>query len=355
MNEDDHRHESEVILHEKEVWMKTMRWSFFVIIVLLCSFCVQSLWAAEIDLRLGHSSAPLDDAIYHVTALKFKELVEKYSNGGLTVTIYPSMQLGTESEMVEHVKVGSLDLSIISLNQVSNHAPRLEALILPYMFENKESARKAIDTLWDDFNQNLMEKANMKLLTLQDHGYRQLMTTTPIMSMEDLKKAKIRIPPNPVMMRMFDAWGITPTPIAWGELFNAMQLKVVDGFECDVTVLISNRYNEVVTYITDIDYRLQISTLVMNVDSYNKLPAELQTVIDKAAAETMEYMRGQSDSLIQYCIDQSPTVKFLGPPEDLEEWRNKAKSIWPEFYELIGDGDAEVGKAVVESVVEAAK
>ena len=103
------------------------------------------------------------------------------------------------------------------------------------------------------------------------------------------------------------------------------------------------------------DYRLQISTLVMNVDSYNKLPADLQAVIDKAAAETMEYMRGQSDYLVQYCIDQSPTVEFLGPPDDLAEWQSKAKSIWPEFYELIGDGDAAAGKAVVEAVTEAAK
>jgi TRAP-type C4-dicarboxylate transport system substrate-binding protein len=181
------------------------------------------------------------------------------------------------------------------------------------------------------------------------------MTTTPIKNMEDLKKAKIRIPPNPVLMRMFDAWGITPTPIAWGELFNAMQLKVVDGFECDATVLISNRYNEVVTYITDIDYRLQISTLVMNVDSYNSLSEDFQQVINKAAAATMQYMRGQSDYLVQYCIDESPTVNFLGAPEDLAVWRDKARSIWPEFYELIGDGDATAGKAVVEAVVEAAK
>jgi len=301
-------------------------------------------------LKAGHANAPLEDSIYHVEALKFKELVEEYSDGRITVDIYPSGQLGSDAEMAEYTKTGTQDIHITSLNLISDHAPRVEVLMLPYIFPEMDKANDAIDQQWDYFNDYLIEKANLRLLDLPLTGYRKIMSTEKIMTMEEARKVKFRLPPSPLFLNTFKEFGIDPTIVPWNELFTAMQLGTVDAFECDPTVLISARYNEVVKYITDIDWTLQVSVMTMSQKTYASMPEDLQQAVDKAALGTREYIKNEIDGILQNCIDSSPKVTFLGRPDDYEEWVSRGRQAWPKFYERLGDGDADAGKEVVEKV-----
>ncbi len=326
-------------------------------LVMFFSFNVSS-YAAEIELRLAHANAPTEDSVFQVNAVKFKELIEKYSNGNITVTIFPSGQIGSEEELVTFVKEGSVDLACASLNQVSNHAPGLDALYLPYMFESSKELQNVLNKMTDYYNDYLAKRANMRLasvVTMGDNGFRQLLTLEPIRSLDDMKKLKLRVPANPVMTAAFQSFGIEPTPISWGELFNAMQTGVVDGFECDVTVLVSARYNEVVKYITDINYLSQISLMVLSNSTYQRLSEENKAIVDRAIKETNEYMLVKGAELGQHCIDVSTKVEFLGKPTDYDQWVEKGKAIWPQFYKRIGDGNESAGKALAEKVYAAAK
>ncbi|MBC8452371.1 MAG: TRAP transporter substrate-binding protein, partial [Spirochaetes bacterium] len=301
-------------------------------------------------LKAGHANAPIEDSIYHVEALKFKELVEKYSDGRITVDIYPSGQLGSDAEMAEYTKTGTQDIFITSLNLLTDHAPRLEVFMLPYMFPEMDKANEAIDIKWDYFNDYIITKANLRLLDLPLTGYRKIMSLEPVMSMEEAQDIKFRLPPSPLFINTFEKFGINPTIIPWNELFTSMQLGTVDAFECDPTVLISARFNEVVKYITDIDWTLQVSVMVMSQKTYAGLPADLQVAVDKAALETREYIKGRIGSILQNCIDSSTNVTFLGRPDDYEVWIEKGRLTWPTFYERLGDGDAALGKQVIETV-----
>ncbi len=315
-------------------------------------------FAAKVELRLGHANAPTDDSIFQVNALKFKELAEKYSNGEITVSIFASGQIGGEEELVSYVKEGSVDLACASLNQVSNHAPGLEALFLPYMFPDYESLKRALAATTNDFNAYLGKRANMRLatvITVGDYGFRQILSLKPVRSLEDLKKMKTRVPANPVMTAAFESFGVKPTPIAWGELFNALQTNVVDAFECDISVLVSARYNEVIKYVTDINYVMQISFLIMSNTTYNKLSQEHKAIIDRVIKECNEYMAVKGPELGKHAKDVSTKVQFLGKPTDYPKWEEAGRSTWSKFYKRIGDGDEASGKALAEKVFAASK
>lgn len=307
--------------------------------------------------RIGHANAPLENSALHVTATKFKELVEKYSDGRITVEIYPSAQLGNDKEMADLTVSGAIDGFVTSLNLITQYAPRMDAFILPYMFEKSENFRSAAFSMWDDNNAYLADKANMRMFTMWDSGFRHVMSTKPVHTLDDLRQMKFRVPPSPVMIKMVESWGVSPTPVEWSELFNAVQLGVVDAFEVDDSVLISARMNEVVKYITNDDHILQVSVGVLSEDSYQALPDDLKEAVDKASLETMQYAMDNAAKILQEAIDVSEKdhgLQVLGRPDDYADWVRLARTIWPDFYERIGEGDAAAGKAFVDKLFEAA-
>lgn len=307
--------------------------------------------------RIGHANAPLENSALHVTAVKFQELVEQYSDGRITAEVYPSAQLGNDREMADLTVSGALDVFVTSLNLITQYAPRMDAFILPYMFEESANFRKAAFELFDDFDEYLVDTANMKLLVMWDSGFRHVMSSRPVRSLDDLRRMKFRVPPSPVMIKMVESWDVNPTPVEWSELFNAMQLGVVDAFEVDDSVLISARMNEVVRYITNNDHILQVSVAVMSQDTYQKLPADLQAAVDRAARGTMEYAMQRAGEILDEAIQVSKDqhgLQVLGRPNDYEEWVRRARGTWPEFYVRIGEGDAALGRRIVDQIFQAA-
>jgi len=339
--------------------MRKSLWIMTITTILVFAFSIP--WSAaqdkKIELRIGHANAPLDDSMLHVASITFKENVERLSGGRIQAKVFPSAQLGSDAEMVNLTMTGAQDVFSTSLNLITNYSQRLDALILPYMFPEPENFRKAVGSLWGDFNDYLTKKANMRFIAIYDSGYRHIMSLNPIRTLEEVRKVKFRVPPSPIMIETHKAWGINPVQVPWGELFNAMQLKVVDAFECDDSVLISARYNEVVKYITLNDYMLQTSVLVMSEATYKKLPPDLQKIVDQAAQETQKSMLAKSQTLVKHCLDVSVKkgVKVLGKPTDYDNWVKLARGTWPKFYQRVGDGDANLGKQMVEKIFDASK
>lgn len=309
------------------------------------------------SIRIGHANKAADDSALHVAAMKFKEHVEELSDGRITAEIYPSAQLGNDQEMADMTVSGALEGFVTSLNLITQYAPRMRAFILPYMFQNNENFRQARDELWDETNDYLTERSNMRLAVWWDSGYRHVMSTEPVRTLEDLQELKFRVPPSPVMVEMVKSWGISPTSVEWSELFNAMQLGTVDAFEVDNSVLISARMNEVVDYITNNDHILQVSLMVLSEDFYQSLPSDLQEAVDEAIEAAKPEVDARSGEILEKAVqvsEEEEGVEFLGRPDDYEEWVERARTIWPGFYEDIGEGDREVGKEVVERIFNAA-
>lgn len=296
-----------------------------------------TVFGADFNMRLSHGDNENNPT--HHAAVKFQELVEEYSDGRIDVQIYPSNQLGDEQEVAQSMRMGTVESAIVYTGNLVPLAPSAGVLMLPYAFTSSEEAWAAMDALQEPLNERISSEAGVRAVGLLEKGFRVLTTAEePVRSLDDLQGQKIRVSPNNIAIETFKAWGIDPIPMAWAEVFSALQQGVIDGQENPYTTAISSNFYEVQDYITEIHYMMWTGPLLVSERFYQGLPEDLQDAVDRAGTEAANYERELSAKLTEEAKDELVELgmELLGPPEDEAEWQEKAKAIWPSFYEDIG-------------------
>ncbi len=199
--------------------------------------------AATIILKAGHSANP--DEPYHVGLLEFARIVAEKTNGQVEVQIFPNNQLGNEKEMIEGLLLGTLDITVPSNGVVTNFVPELGIFDLPFLFRDRPHMYKVMDGPVGQELNGAMQKKGFRLLGFYEAGIRHIMTKKPINSFEDLQGLKIRTMQVPAHVASFNAFGANATPLAYGELYGALQTGVVDGAEAANTNYNSKKFYEV--------------------------------------------------------------------------------------------------------------
>jgi tripartite ATP-independent transporter DctP family solute receptor len=218
----------------------------------------------QVDIKLGHG---LDTANpVHLAMEYMADDLRKRSKGTMQITIYPNQQLGSERQVLELLQIGSVGMTKVSAAVLENFAPNIKVVSLPYIFLSKAHVHAVLDS---DIGQDLLTESTpfwLRGLTFYDAGSRSYYTTKkPVYKPEDLIGLKIRVQPSITAMNMVNAMGGSPTPIAWGELYTALQQGVVDGAENSPPSFYYSRHYEVApfyslnehTYVPDV---LMIST-----------------------------------------------------------------------------------------------
>mgnify|MGYP001126840711 CR=1 FL=1 len=218
-------------------------------------------------------------------AVSFKNYVESKSGGRIKVEIYPACQLGSEREMLEGVQLGTIEMANTSEGAVAGFYPEILATAIPYAFKNRRVAWEVLD---GPFGQKLIEnirrKTGMRCLDINDNGYRNFTNNVrPIHTPADLKGLKIRTMENPAHMKMAEALGAIPTPIAWAETYTALQLGTVDGQENPVSLIVAKRFYEVQKYCTLDGHIFSIDFTWINDKFYQSLPPDLRQIVKDGA------------------------------------------------------------------------
>jgi TRAP-type transport system periplasmic protein len=308
--------------------------------------------AATYTIRLGHA-VEAGENYTHLAAVWFKERVEKYTNGQVKVEIYPAGQLGDEPELVRSIQMGTVQAAFPAINNFNVFAQSIGYYTLPYIFESPQQFRKVTDALWEQNNAWSVKEAGCRILSICEINFRQLSNSKkPITKLEDLKGLRIRVPQNKIMIEAFASFGVTPVAMAWGETFNALQQGVLDGQEVSYNVFRAMKFYEVQKYLTEIGYISHSGILVIGEKFLQSMPKELQEATLKAGKEAMDEERKFSDRMFDDDVKflKSKGMQIFGPPTDKPEWVKRAKATWPKAYSIIGAGNADAGKAIVEKV-----
>ena len=185
------------------------------------------------------------------------------------------------------------------------------------------------------------------------HGFRHLTASSPVRKLEDLKPLRIRLPNNPVFIATFKKFGAAPIPIGWSETFTALQQGVVNAQENNYQAVLNEHFDEVQKYATDIGWQYNADFFVFSEMLFQQYPKEIQEAIVRAGKETTVWQRALFDAKNAEIIAtlKSHGMEFLGQPEDFDEWVKRGRAVWSDFYELIGGGDKEAGKQVVDRVL----
>lgn len=311
-------------------------------------------WAAEYTIRLSHGDNENNPT--HLGAEMFEKLVEEYTDGRVDVQIFPANQLGTEQEVAQALRMGAIETEILYTGNLVPLAPSVGVMMLPYAFTSNEQVWAAMDALKEPLNERLTEEAGVRILGYFEKGFRVLTNSQrPVETIEDLQGLKIRVSKNNIAIETFKSWGLNPIPMAWAEVFPALQQGVIDGQENPYTTAISSKFYEVQTYITEIHYMIWSGPLIVSERFYQGLPPDIQEALNRAGEEAAMYQRGVSGELTEEAKTKLVELGMVlsGPPKDEEKWQAAAQAIWPQFYDDIG-GEAWVkeAQAIMEEAIQ---
>lgn len=310
---------------------------------------VSAALAAPIEINFGHCVEPTDN-YGHSTAVKFQELVKKYSKGKAIVNIYPAGQLGTEQDLVRSVQMGTVQVTYPAINNFSVFAPALGYYLFPYMFDNVKEFRDLTDVMWEQNNKWAIEQAGCRILTMAEIGFRQVSNSKrPVKTLADLKGLRIRVPKNRIMINAFASFGVEPVAMAWSDVFNALQQKVIDGQDNNFNLIRSQKFYEVQKYITTINYLVHGGCIIISEKFFQSLPKDVQEAIVKAGKDAMTWERKYADNALESDLKflKSKGMEILPEPADKAEWVKRARASWKDDYEILGKGDAKRGKEII--------
>nr|WP_306268081.1 TRAP transporter substrate-binding protein [Pararhizobium sp. IMCC3301] len=303
----------------------------------------------QITMKIGHS-VNMEWSSHTATLKRFAELVAIYTRNEIRPEIFPGAQLGGEREMVQQARQGALQVTLPATNNIAALAPSLNVFILPYLATSTEQVNYLQDQITPFLVPRVIEEAGVRIVGWENSGWRAFFykSDKPIEKPADLAGLKMRVPPNPIMIASYEAWGGNPTPIAWAELYSALQQGVVEGGDNPVTDVIGMKFNEVINRMTTFHYTILTHPIVVSERWFQGLSEEHQAAILRAGKEATDYIRWWQplDEANWWDKAREAGVEITAI-EDETEWLEKARAIWPDYYDAIGpDGEMVANKAL---------
>lgn len=222
----------------------------------------------------------------------FKKEIARLTNNQLQVDVFPAMQLGGAKENVDAVRSGTLAITWVGAAFLSRIVPELEAVSLPFVFPNRETAFRVIDgPVGAAIDKKLQDKGFISLGWME-LGMRHVTNSRgPIRTMADLKGLKLRLQPNETHLATFRVLGANPIAMDVKELYSALEQRVVDAQENPYTVIAANRYSEVQKHLSNTGHFFDLIAVVASKKAFEQLKPEYQKAVREAMTATIAYQR----------------------------------------------------------------
>lgn len=260
----------------------------FIMVLLLAGMLVFPL--AAIDIKVAHVVNEQD--AFHIAAVKFKELTEKYTNGQVKITIFPNAVLGDERTLLERMKMGIVDAGVITSGPFVNFVPQFGVVDMPFLFRDPDHAYKVLDGKIGDKLFADLESQGWKGLAWAERGFRNLTNNKrPVNKPEDVVGLKIRLMQNPIYVDSFKALGANAVPMAWTEALTALQQKTIDGQENPLNVIVAFKLYESQKYLALTRHAYAPAPIIMSLITWKKLTPDQQQAVVKAAREAAQFER----------------------------------------------------------------
>ena len=248
---------------------------------------------APVTLRFSSSMVADQNAAHYVWYQKMDAALKAAVGDQIRLEYFPNNQLGKEADVVQQVKVGSIDLMVTGSSIWATVLPELGMLDLGYVFDSYAHVGRAMDgAAGAALNNMLQERTGCTILTWASHfGPRNVYTKQPVRSLAEIKGVKLRVLPTPAFIETFKIMGAIPTPIPFGELYMAAQTGVVDGFEHDAGTVLASKFNEVTKSCWMTEHLFSPMVVVAGKRGMDKIPASLKPAFTKAVADATAQQR----------------------------------------------------------------
>lgn len=297
--------------------------------------------AATIKFGIGH---PPTHSFVKATE-KFKELIEKRTNGQLKVEIFPSSQLGGEREMQEMVALGTLEMSVSGITVI--YEPLYALLEAPFLYRDRDHIKKMQESaVVAELGQALLNKG-IRLVGFYENGFRNITNSKrAINAPADVKGLKIRTPENLAQIETFKALGAVATPMAFSELYNALAQGVVDGQENPLQNIWNGKFYEVQKHLAMTGHIYNSAYILIAEKFWSGLPADQRKALAESIQEASNFQLEMVANLDKQLLEDMKAKGMQVTMPDRNAFRTATAPAYDVFYAKFGDR----GRKIIEAI-----
>jgi len=300
-----------------------------------------------VTLRLGHVVA--DDSSLDKGLDKFAELVNEKSGGAMTIEVYPNSALGDNTAMAEQLQLGSLDLMAPSVAALSGFTSSTAVFDLPYLFKNEAAAEEVLDGEIGAKIGESLEPSGFHVLSWMTQSWRHVTCNKEVRKPSDMAGLKIRTMDSEYHMAHFNALGASAIPMAFSELYTALQQHTIDAQENPYTNIVNSRFYEVQDYVIETAHIYDACPLMVSTLTWDKLSDDQKNIINEAAAEATVWERAEvksDDDANRKVVEDSGTTVIQLTDEERNAFREASQSVYDAFEKAQGQDGIDMVTAI---------
>ncbi|OPY84502.1 MAG: 2,3-diketo-L-gulonate-binding periplasmic protein YiaO precursor [Smithella sp. PtaU1.Bin162] len=286
-------------------------------------------------LKGGHVAAA--SHAMNLTLIEMGKQMEQRTGGRVKFDVFPEAAIGGEREMIEGARIGTVDFALTTSAVLGNFVPEMKLFDLPFLFKDRDNAIRVLD---GPIGQKLLDSMTAKGLiglAFWENGFRNLTNSKrPINKPEDLKNLKMRTMENPIHLESWRTLGANPTPMAFAEVYTALQQGTVDGQENPLAIIYTTRLYEVQKYLSMTNHNYSPMVLMVSKKLWDTFPADIKTAFKELAMTNANVERGilKTDEA-KYLADMQKAGLKVNYP-DTALFREKVKSVYDKHSKAIG-------------------
>jgi tripartite ATP-independent transporter DctP family solute receptor len=323
----------------EETVMRSIR---FAVLALLVGVCQPAL--AQMELKFGHVGEP--GSLFDSSANEFAKRANAKLGDKARVVVFGSSQLGGDKEMLQKLKLGTLDFALPS-TVMSSEADLFGLFEMPYLVKDRAHMAKIEREIFWPKLEPAAEAKGLRILAVWENGYRHITNSKrPIVKPADLQGIKLRVPEGKWRLKMFQAYGANPSPMKLSEVFTALSTGVMDGEENPLTQIYSQKFQEVQAYLSLSGHVYTPAFVAVGMRRFNSLPADVRKILEDTAKETQAFVYAQAQK-----EDDDLRGKFAASgmkvnQVDKDAFIAASKSIYEEYGQEVPGSTALIQQAI---------
>ncbi|MEO6269374.1 MAG: TRAP transporter substrate-binding protein [Lautropia sp.] len=301
-------------------------------------------FAQEIEIKLGHVGEP--GSIFQMSADEFAKQANAKLAGKAKVVVFGSSQLGGDKEMLQKLKLGTIDLALPS-TVMSSEVDLFGIFEMPYLVKDRKHMGLIEKEIFWPTIAPAAEKKALTILAVWENGYRNITNNRkPIAKPEDLQGLKLRVPEGKWRVAMFKAYGANPSPMKFSELFTALQTGVMDGQENPLTQIYSAKLQETQKYLSLSGHVYTPAYLTAGTRKWEKLPEDVRKILTDTAKATQAYVYDTAQKQETELLEKLKAAGMQVNEVDKPAFVAASKPIYEEFGKEVAGADKLIDKAI---------
>lgn len=292
--------------------------------------------AAEITLKFGHVGEP--GSLFEASAKEFARCANADLGEKAEVQVFGSSQLGTDTELLQKLKLGQVHFALPS-TVMSSVDPTFGVFEMPYIIKSRDHMKRVEDAVLESKLQPAAQAKGYRIIGVWENGFRHITNNVrPIDKPEDLKGVKLRTPKGEWRVKMFKAYGANPSPMAFSEVFTALQTGVMDGQENPYTQIWSAKFQEVQKYLSVTGHVYTPAYALVSERHYAELPDDVRSVLDRCGKETQAFVYDTAAQMETDLLDKLKAGGIEVNEADKEAFIAASQPVYKEFASSVDGG-----------------